>query len=379
MGGAKSVRRKRRRWPWLAGILAAGTLGGCLLCIPPQSFRQVKQPREGRVMNQRVALVYSNHYQVNMGGAERLHSFDIRKYAKIYLQLNTDGLIRPEDVFVPEPLDTEQILLVHTPELLKSLKDSVAIACYLEVPAAALAPAEVLDAGVLSPFRYACGGTLLAARLALKHGVAINLGGGYHHAKPSAGEGFCVYNDLAIAVRALQKEGLARRVLIVDLDVHQGNGTSVCLGGDPSVFIFDMFEADIYPAHKEQVNLAVPLPPGTGDRQYLRLLAESLPQAIERAGPDLVLFQAGCDVLAGDPLARLELSEQGIVQRDAAVIDACAQRGIPVAMVLGGGYSDRAWRVQYASVRRTIERYGLESGRPYPPRDPSIKEKVYTK
>ncbi len=380
--------RKRKvhrvgRWLWLAGglstVVVLSVLWAGMSCIPPKSFRQVKQPREGRAMNNRVAVVYSKHYQINMGGFERLHLHP-QKYGRIYLKLLTDGLIKPEDVFVPEALTEEQILLAHTDSFVASLKDSSAVARYLELPIIASVPIALVDAGVLSAFRYCSGGTVLAGRLALKYGIAINIAGGYHHAKPNAGEGFCIYHDLAIAIRVILAEKLVRRVAVVDLDVHQGNGTAVCFSGDDSVFTFSMHQKDIYPVPKAQSDLDVELPGGTDDETYLKLLAKHLPSVLDRAKPDIVFLQAGTDTLAGDPLASLKMTPEGIMRRDAMVIDICAERGIPVVVTLGGGYRDDAWEAQYASIRRTIEKYGLASGRPpYPPRPPTGKEQLYTK
>jgi len=331
-------------------------------------------------MNSRVAIVYSKHYQISLGGLEKLHPFDIRKYAKIYLKLQTDGLLRPPDVFVPEPATREQVLLVHSREFLENLKDPAKVARYLEAPAVAGAPAVLIDAGVLGAFRSATGGTILAGRLALKHGIAVNLAGGYHHAMPDAGEGFNIYADMAIAIRQLQADGLIRRAAVVDLDVHQGNGSAVIFDGDENVFTFSMHEGGIYPVPKARSDLDVELPAATGDEEYLRLLAQHLPGVIERSRPDVVFLQAGCDVLAGDPLANLSLTIDGVVRRDAMVIDECVRRGIPVVMTLGGGYSDSAWLAQYRSVRRTIETHGLVAGRrPYPPREPTGWERGYVK
>ena len=361
-------------------LLAAVSIWAGLQCIPPGAMKAVKHPRAGRAYNDRVAVVYSKHYQMSMGGLERMHSFDIRKYARIYLKLNTEGLVRPEDVFVPEAVTREQILLVHSEAFLASLKDSNTVARYLEAPMVAVVPAGLVDAGILNAFRYSTGGTVLAAQLALKYGIAINIGGGYHHAGPDAGEGFCVYADMPIAIRVLQKEGLVRRALVVDLDVHQGNGTAKCFAGDDSVFTFSMHEGDIYPVPKATSDLDVELAAGTGDKEYLALLKKHLPDVLERSRPDIVFLQAGCDTLKGDPLANLAMTKEGIVRRDAMVIDECVRRGIPVLMVLGGGYSRQAWEVQYESVRRTLEKHGLRSRkRPYPRREPTGKEKIYTK
>jgi histone deacetylase 11 len=366
-------------------LLALISLTGVLIawlaffgCVPPASFRRVEQPRRGEALGGRVAVVYSENYQVNLGGLEKLHTFDIRKYAKIYLKLVTDGLIKPEDVFVPEQASREQILLVHTAEFLENVKDPGIVARYLEASYVAVMPAGVVEEGILKPMRYATGGTILAGREALRHGVGINIGGGFHHAKPHAGGGFNVYADIAIAIRALQKEGLIRRALVVDLDVHQGNGTAVIFAGDDDVFTFSMHQRDIYPVPKAASDLDVELARGTGDEAYLKLLGEHLPRVLEQARADIVFIQAGCDTLAGDPLAGLAMTEDGIVRRDAMVIDECVRRGIPVAMALGGGYSSEAWQVQYASIRRTIMTHG-QAGPRQPPRSATVKEKFYTK
>jgi len=348
--------------------------------VVPSSMKQVKSPRRGRVYNNRVAIVYSKHYQMSMGGLERLHSFDIRKYARIYLKLNTEGLLRPEDVFVPEAVSEDEILLVHTRKFLMSLKDSPTVARYLEAPVVAPVPNALVDAAILNAFRYATGGTILAGRLALKHGIAINIGGGYHHAKPDAGEGFCIYADMPIAIRVLQKEKLIRRAMVIDLDVHQGNGTAVCFAGDDSAFTFSMHQGDIYPIPKEKSDLDIELKSGTNDREFLRILRKHLDDVIDRARPDIVFLQAGCDTFAEDPLASLAMTRAGIVKRDAMVIDECVERRIPVVMVLGGGYSRQAWKIQYDSIARTLRRYGLAGDRPpHRRRGLTGKEKLYTK
>ncbi len=271
------------RMALIVGLLALLALR--LNCrLPPASFKAVKQTREGRAMNDRVAIVYSKHYQINMGGFEQLHLHPIR-YDKTYLKLLTEGLIRPEDVFVPAPVTPEQILQVHSREFLDSLKDPKSVAQYVELPIVAMAPAKAIDAGLLSAMRHAVGGTIEAARQAVAHGIGINIGGGYHHAKPHAGEGFCIYNDLAIAIRTGQAEGLFRRVLVVDLDVHQGNGTALCFAGDEDVYTFSLHQWDIYPMPKATSDMDVNLPAGLGDEEYLNILAEHLPKAFEPGFP----------------------------------------------------------------------------------------------
>jgi histone deacetylase 11 len=384
------TRRRSRPWTvhWLvrmAGRLGTGVALGLLVplingCVLPRSFKEVRNPRGGAALNRHVCLVYSQRYQINLGGFEKLHPFDINKYGKIYLQLLTDGLIRSEAVYVPDEISREDLLRAHSAAYLDRLRQPEAVARYLEAGFASVLPAWVTDASILTPFRYATGGTLLAARVALQHGIAINLGGGYHHAEPGRGGGFCIYADMPIAIRTLQAEGLIRRALVVDLDVHQGNGTARCVAADDDVFAFDMHEEDIYPTPKAKNDIDVPLQAGTGDEAYLGLLRKNLPDVFDRAKPHIVFFQAGADVLDGDPLAHLRLTPQGVVERDRTVIDEAVRRKVPIVMVLGGGYSKDAWHVQYASIRRTIEQYGLENaaGRPYP-RRPTVKERIYTK
>lgn len=314
-----------------------------------------------RTKKSHVAVVYSSNYQISFAGLEKLHSFDIQKYKKIYKQLVIDGIIKAKEFYKPEQISKEDILLVHSEKFLKNLKNSKTVAEYLEAPFVRFFPAGIVDHCALRPLRYATGGTLLAAQRAIEDGIGINIGGGYHHAKPDKGEGFCIYADMPIAIRKLKQQGKINRALIIDLDVHQGNGTAVCLAGDDSTFTFSMHQRDIYPVPKEKSDADIELEPGTGDKEYLSILSKCLPRLFEKSKPDIVFLQAGCDTLANDPLASLDMTEQGIVERDAKVIELCVSRNIPVVMTTGGGYSENAWRVQYASIRNIIETYGLSA------------------
>ncbi len=344
-------------------------------CGTPRSFTAVDAPRAGRPVG-RVCVVYSNAYQIDFGGLEKLHPFDINKYSRIYLGLVTDGVIASDDVYVPGIASAADIGRVHTSAYLESLTDPGALAAYLEFELLAWAPAEFSDRAVLQPFRHATGGTILAGHLAIDHGMAVNLGGGYHHAGPYEGGGFCIYADMPIAIRRLQAEGLIERALVIDLDVHQGNGTALSFKNDDTVYTFDMFQEDIYPVPKEYNDLDVPLPAGTTDDTFLGALAEYLPAVFEHSNPDIVFLQAGVDSLEGDPLADFALSADGIIRRDAMVFAESHRRGIPIVMVLGGGYSDRAWTVQRASIRALLDTYGVH--RAIAARRPTVKEKLYT-
>jgi histone deacetylase 11 len=259
---------------------------------------------------------------------------------------------------VPTEISQEDLLRVHSERYLSDLRQPARLARCLETGVTSLLSAKTCDQGILRPFRCATGGTLLASRLALTYGMAVNIGGGYHHAEPDRGGGFCIYADMPVAIRALQAEGRIKRALIVDLDVHQGNGTAVCFAGDQSVFTFDMHEEDIYPVPKEHNDLDVPLKAGTTDAGYLDILSRHLGGVFEKSAPDIVFLQAGADVLNGDPLAHLKLSADGIVKRDQMVFTEASGRHIPIVMGLGGGYSRNAWYVQYRSIRNLIERYG---------------------
>jgi len=186
----------------------------------------------------------------------------------------------------------------------------------------------------------AVGGTILTAKLALRHGIACNTAGGTHHAFPDYGAGFCIFNDLAIAARVLRHQRLVDNVLIVDLDVHQGDGTAWIFRHDPSVFTFSMHCAENFPARKQTSDLDVPLPTGMEDQAYLRCLAQHLPDLLAQVKPDLVLYDAGADTHRDDRLGKLALSNTGLYGRDRMVLETCSRAGYPVACVIGGGYGD---------------------------------------
>jgi len=312
-----------------------------------------------KVRDVKIAIVYRSEYEISLGGLEKAHPFDVHKYGKIHKRLLKKRLLRRADTYAPEQIASADLLRVHKAAYITSLGSSAAAAKYLEMPLVAALPSSVLEDGIVRPFRYATGGTLLAARLALKAGAAINIGGGFHHAKPDTGEGFCVFADIPVAIRALQAEKRIARALIVDVDVHQGNGTAVCLAGDETTFAFSMHQRDIYPIPKEKGDLDIHLESGTDDATFLKILGENLPKVFDKARPDIVFLVAGCDTLAGDPLASLKMTVEGLVRRDAMVFDAAVKRGVPVVMTLAGGYSKDAAKAQYASIANLLKTYGL--------------------
>jgi acetoin utilization deacetylase AcuC-like enzyme len=184
----------------------------------------------------------------------------------------------------------------------------------------------------------AVGGTCEAATAALDLGITMNLAGGTHHAFPDHGEGFCVFNDVAVAIRSLQRDSRIRRAAVIDLDVHQGNGTHAVFAGDDTVYTFSMHGGKNYPFHKVAGSRDIELPDGTGDDDYLAALARALPRVLAAAAPDLVIYLAGADTHEGDRLGRLCLTFDGLARRDALVLDACREVGIPVAITIAGGY-----------------------------------------
>lgn len=260
------------------------------------------------------------------------HRFPIEKYAYLRDALLAGGVVAREDMHEPARAPDDVIRLVHTGD-------------YVERFAAGrLTPAEVRRIGfpwtpLLVERAYrAVGGTCEAAARALEVGVAMNLAGGTHHAFADHGEGFCVFNDVAVAIRQLQHAGRIQRAAVIDLDVHQGNGTHAIFRDDPSVFTFSMHGHRNYPFHKVAGDLDVELEDGTADSEYLARLAAELPGVLARARPDLVLYLAGADPHEHDRLGRLCLTHDGLARRDGMVLETCREVGIPVAIVIAGGY-----------------------------------------
>jgi acetoin utilization deacetylase AcuC-like enzyme len=284
------------------------------------------------------------------------HRFPMVKYAMLRARVAAARLAALE---VPAPVGDRDLERVHTPDYVR------------RVSTGALDPAAQRTIGfpwspeMVERSRRSTGATLAACRSALIDGVAVNLAGGTHHAFPDHGEGFCVFNDAAVAVRALQANGLAQRVLIVDCDVHQGNGTAAIFAGDERVFTLDVFAEKNYPFRKEAPDLAVPLPDGTSDAAYLERLGEALPPAIAVSRPDLAIYVSGADPHAGDRLGRLGLTKDGLEQRDRTVLDVLHREGVPVAVTMAGGYGRDLCDtvdIHFATVRQSARRLSAAAG-----------------
>jgi acetoin utilization deacetylase AcuC-like enzyme len=260
------------------------------------------------------------------------HRFPIGKYELLRRGVVADGLVCPDHVHDPTRASVGALRRVHTDDYVFRLTDG------------GLTPEELRRIGfpwspaLVERSYRAVGGTCEAASAALETGIAMNLAGGTHHAFADRGEGFCVFNDVAVAIRMLQNEKRIRRAAIVDLDVHQGNGTHAIFAGDSSVFTFSMHARRNYPFAKVGGCLDVELDDGTGDEEYLAVLAATLPSVLSAAQPDLVVYLAGADPYVGDRLGRLSMSLHGLARRDAMVLSACREVGIPVAITIAGGY-----------------------------------------
>jgi acetoin utilization deacetylase AcuC-like enzyme len=262
------------------------------------------------------------------------HRFPMDKFRAVAERIVTEGLLGGGKFLRPRPAPAEWVALAHDRS-------------YVDQVFGARVPAEIareigfpMNEAIARRARCATGGTVLTGYLALEHGMACNTAGGSHHARRAHGAGFCVFNDVAVAIRVMQADGAIEKALVVDLDVHQGDGTADIFTGDDSVFTFSMHSEKNYPVRKVPSDMDVALPDDTGDEAYLESLVRALPMAIGRAGADIVFFNAGVDPFRGDRLGRLGLSRDGLIRRDRYVLDTLRDAGLPVAGVLGGGYSD---------------------------------------
>lgn len=273
------------------------------------------------------------------------HRFPMDKFRRVMQCLLDDGVVRAGQVHRPEPARRAWLERVHISDYVEAILTQT-----LEARIARRIGLPITE-GITARAVAATGGTVLTARLALEHGLACNTAGGSHHAFAEEGSGFCVFNDVAVAATVLLDEGRIERALVVDLDVHQGDGTAKIFENDRRVFTFSMHCRTNFPARKQTGDLDIALEAGTGDEPYLRRLQDALPCLLSGHRPDLVFFNAGVDPHRDDRLGRLDLTDDGLFRRERLVLEACMARGIPVAGVLGGGYAPEPDRLAY---RHTI-------------------------
>ncbi|MCA0456718.1 MAG: histone deacetylase [Chloroflexi bacterium] len=288
---------------------------------------------------------YTDHFVLPLPAD---HRFPMRKYGLLRERVISEGVIRPEDLRVPDAATDEDILRAHDADYLERVKTG------------ALSAKEIRRIGfpwtpeMVERSRRSSGATMAACRVALVEGMAVNLAGGTHHAFRDHGEGYCVFNDSAIAARTMQAEGRVRRVVVLDCDVHQGNGTAAILRDDPTVFTFSIHGEKNFPYHKEQSDMDVELLDGTGDQVYLDILEEGIQRALAMSSADLVIYLAGADPFEGDRLGRLKLTKDGLRQRDELVLGLCKAQRLPVAITMAGGYArnvDDIADIHVATVR----------------------------
>jgi len=274
-------------------------------------------------------VVWHESYEVDLGP----HVYPTAKYRLVVERLLAEGTIVPGQILRPSPVDDAQLLLVHTPAYLRKIANGSLSSDeerLLEVP---FSPA------LREASRLSVGGTILAGHLGRSRGIAVHIGGGFHHAFPDHGEGFCLLNDVAVAIRTLQRDGVIHRAAVIDCDVHHGNGTAAIFAGDPDVFTLSIHQEYNYPSFKPPSDRDVGLEDGAGDDRYLSALRRHLPELFEWHHPDLVFYLAGADPYRDDALGGLGLTREGLRDRDALVLEFAARAHSGVAVTLAGGYA----------------------------------------
>jgi len=277
-------------------------------------------------------IAFSRIYKYNLPEG---HRFPMVKYELLPEQLIYEGTVTNENFFEPSKLNDDQILLTHTKEYLDKL-NNLTLSRKEERNIGFPVRTDLIERGkVISHGTYEC------AQYALKNKISMNIAGGTHHAYADKGEGFCVFNDMAIASNLLLKEALVEKILFIDLDVHQGNGNAYLFKDDPRVFTFSMHGAKNYPLRKEKSDYDIGVPDKIEDGAYLKLLKEALPQILQTHEPDIVFYQSGVDILINDKLGRLSITKDGCKQRDHFVFSQCQLNDVPVVVSMGGGYSEK--------------------------------------
>lgn len=316
----------------------------------------------------RLPIVYDPGYTISFFGFERfLHAFDGKKYEKIALGL---GITDPDSYrfrllsFQPKLLTKEDLLLVHTKEYLESFSNPKVISEIIMIPLFAICPVSFLKRKLLDPMMLATGGTVRSVELAQEYGWAINLSGGYHHAKAKSGEGSCFFADIPIAIHKAWKKDPHLKIMVIDLDAHQGNGVSAILGDDKRIAIFDMYNNDhSFPNDKKKQHITYNHPLTRNNQfgaisthYYLKILKTELPKAIAEFNPDLIIYNAGTDILEKDPFGDMNVSRNGIIERDAFVFKMAlsGKKMIPIVMLLSGGYTQESAGIVIDSIKNIL-------------------------
>ncbi|KAJ1259653.1 hypothetical protein BS78_10G172400 [Paspalum vaginatum] len=310
-------------------------------------------------------VVYSPAYDISFLGLEKMHPFDSAKWGRICRYLAREGYLDKKRVVEPLEACKEDLLVVHTEAYLNSLKSSFRVSCIVEVPPVSLVPNWIVQRKLLYPFRKQVGGSILSAKLALERGWAINVGGGFHHCSAEQGGGFCAYADISLCIQFAFVRLNISRVLIIDLDAHQGNGHEKDFANDGRVYTLDMYNAGIYPfdfGAKQYIDQKVELTSGMKTDEYLEQLDKALEVLKSRFQPQLTVYNAGTDILDGDPLGRLKVSPEGVVTRDEKVFRFAKDQNIPLLMLTSGGYMKSSARVIADSIINLSNKNLIELG-----------------
>jgi len=276
-------------------------------------------------------VFYTDQYVLPLPDA---HTFPMSKYRRLRERVDASGLLRSGELVTPPAATDDELELAHSRDYIERASQGL------------LTKAELnrigfpWSANLIERSRRSSGATMWACRAALEDGCSVNLAGGTHHAFRDRGEGYCIFNDSVVAARSVQTAGLVRRVVIIDTDVHQGNGTASICEHDPTIYTFSIHSAKNYPIHKERSDLDVEMPDDANDVIYLDALGSALPKVIESARAELVIWVSGADPFEGDRLGRLKLTKAGLAERDRMVFDACRAAGLPIAITMAGGYAE---------------------------------------
>lgn len=317
--------------------------------------------------SQIIPIVFHKDYDVSFYGLEKFHPFYTKKYGAIARQLQLSCGISSEEFQKPSRITDQELQTVHTAHYLEMLKDSAIVANIAEQQLLSYMPNSLLQNTILDSIRYATAGTVLGAQLAMKHGWAINLAGGYHHAKSHTGEGFCFFADIPLAIKKLRETNPSLKVLVVDLDAHQGNGLETIHGPDPLTYIFDMYSKNNYPrdvAVYKYIDFNFPLNDYIQDQEYLNILKTELPKAIATTQPDIIIYNAGTDIFEQDPIGKMRITKEGIIERDFFMFSQAFENETPILMVLSGGYSAENPRIISESIENILKKFKLISSSP---------------
>ena len=350
---AESFIKENPKAPFYAAV---GTgLALATYCLASTCKNLINKPN----IEQKLPIVYHENYNISFGVLNYLHSFDGKKYGAIAQHLRNNCALTSEQMHTPEMVTDDQLRLVHTANYLESLKNSNTVAKIMCVPPIKVLPNWLLQRYLLNKMRYAVTGTIKAVELALEQGWSVNLSGGYHHAKSDSGEGFCVFADIPLAIKKARETRPALKVLVVDLDAHQGNGVEMILGDDTLTKTFDVYSDKNYPGNyddtRKYITYSYPVKSFITTDEYLSLVKLELSKAIAADKPDLIIYNAGTDIFERDPLGRMSVAESGIIERDAFVFQLARDNKIPVAMVLSGGYTSESARIIGTSLENIIK------------------------